>query len=45
MEIEFDDKFRMKSAVGGGGGGGAEEVLPHPAPTSASRRRVANGTP
>jgi hypothetical protein len=45
MEIESDDKFRVKSAAGGGGGGGAEEVLPHPAHTNARVGRIASGTP
>jgi len=47
MEIEFDDRFRVKSAAGGGGGGGAEleDEPPQLAQTDASERRTAAGTP
>jgi len=44
-ETEFADKFRLKSGAGGGGGGGPEEVLPQPASSIASERRIASGTP
>jgi len=44
-ETEFADKFRLKSGEGGGGGGGPEEVLPQPANSIASERRIASGTP
>ena len=43
-EIEFADKFRVKSGAGGGGGG-PEVVLPQPAQTNASARTIASGTP
>jgi len=44
MEIEFDDRPRVKSAAGGGGGG-FEEEPPQLAHTDAKERRTAAGTP
>jgi hypothetical protein len=44
MEIEFDDRLRLKSATGGGGGGGLEDEPPQPAHTDASEKRTAAGT-
>jgi hypothetical protein len=44
MEIEFDDRFRVKSAAGGGGEE-AENEPPQPSHIKASERRTADGTP
>ena len=44
IEMEFDDRLRVKSAVGGGGGA-LEEEPPQLAQTDASERRTAAGTP
>jgi len=43
MEIEFEDRLRVKSAAGGGGGG-LEVEPPQLAHTDASERRIAAGT-
>jgi len=44
MEIEFDDRPRVKSAAEGGGGV-LEDVVPQLAHTDARERRSAAGTP
>jgi hypothetical protein len=45
-EIEFAERLSEKSASGGGGGGEElEDAPPHPAPSDASERRTATGTP
>ncbi len=44
IEIEFDDRFRVKSAAGGGGGK-PENEPPQPSHNNASERRTGSGTP
>ena len=44
MEMEFDDRARVKSAKGGGGGG-LEDEPPQPTLVHTSERRTAAGTP
>jgi hypothetical protein len=45
IEIELDDRLRVKSAAGGGGGGGAiDDEAPQLAHTKASERRTAKRT-
>jgi len=43
MEIEFDDKLRVKSGAGGGGGE-LEDAAPQPAQIRTSERRTVAGT-
>jgi hypothetical protein len=44
MEIEFDERLRVKSAAGGGGGGGLEDEPPQLPQSNARERRTAAGT-
>jgi hypothetical protein len=45
MEIELDDRLRVKSGAGGSGGVATEDEPPQPAQTEPSERRNAAGTP
>ena len=44
IEMEFDERFRVKSAAGGGGGE-LENEPPQPSHKNASERRTGSGMP